>query len=60
MADDTSCLFEISDTPFIVHMSATYPKLKFLWQLYPLLSQLLSCVISTLCRNMCNRELLNI
>ena len=27
MVDDTSCLFDIYDTPFIAHMSATYPSL---------------------------------
>ena len=26
--DDTSCLFDIYDTPFIAHMSATYPSLQ--------------------------------
>ena len=50
MADDASCLFGLSGTPFLAHMSVTYPQPHISWQLCPLLPQLLSCVISTLCR----------
>ena len=39
-------------------MSATYPQPQILWQLCPLPSQLLSCIISTLRRNLCEREIL--
>ena len=35
MADDASRLFDLSDTPFIAHIPATYPQLQILWQLCP-------------------------
>ena len=45
MVDDTCCLFDLSDTPFLAHVSAIYPQPQILWQLYPPLQQLLPCVI---------------
>ena len=35
IADDASRLFDISDTPFLAHMSATYPQTQILWHLCP-------------------------
>ena len=57
MVDDTSCLFDLSDTPFLAHVSVTYPQPQISWQLFPLPPQLFSCVISLLCRKLCNQEL---
>ena len=57
MADDASCLFELFDTSLLAHMSAAYPHSQSLWQLFHLPSDLLSCVISTLRRKPCEKEL---
>ena len=53
MADNASCLFEISDTSPLSHISATYPQLKSLWQISLPPPDLLSCMISTLHRKPC-------
>ena len=58
MADGAPHLFDISDTPFLAHMSAAYLQPQIFWQLCLPQQQLISCVISTLCRKLCNRELL--
>ena len=42
MADDASCLFEISDTSLLAHMSSTYPQSQTLWQLSLLPTDLIS------------------
>ena len=57
MADDTSCLFKLSDTSLLAHMPAAYPQLQSLWQIYLLPLDLLSCVIFTLRRQPCEQEL---
>ena len=57
MADDTSCLFDLSDTPFIAHISVTYPQSHISRQLYPLKLQLLSCMIFTMRRKPCKKVL---
>ena len=56
-ADDASCLFELSDTSHIAHLSATYPQSQSSLQLSLLPLDLLSCVISTLHRTPCDWEL---
>ena len=58
MVDDTSHIFEISDTLILAHMSTTYLQPQISWRLYPPPPQLLSCVISTLCRKLCELELI--
>ena len=35
MVDDTSHIFEISDTLILAHMSTTYLQPQILWRLYP-------------------------
>ena len=35
MADDASCLFNLSETSFLTHMSVVYPQLHGLWQTPP-------------------------
>ena len=57
MADDAYHLFDLADTPFLAHISATYPQPHIPWQLCPLTLQLLSCVISTLRRKLCEQGL---
>ena len=57
MADDTSFLFELSDTSLLAHMYTAYPYPQSLWQLSLPPPDLLSCVISTLCMNPCERGL---
>ena len=57
MADDASHLFDLSDTQFLAHISFTYPQLYILWQICPLPLQRISCVISTLHRKPCEKEL---
>ena len=57
MADDASFLFGLSDTSLLAHMSAAYNQLQSLCQISLLPLDLLSYVISTLRRNMCEREL---
>ena len=57
MADDTSRLFDLADTPFFAHMSVNYLQPHILWQLCPLPPQLLSCVISTLNKKLCEQGL---
>ena len=57
MADDAYHLFDLSDTPSLVRMSATYLQPQILWQLCPLPPQLISCVISMLRRKSCNQEI---
>ena len=59
-ADNASCLFYISETSLLIHMSATYPQLQSLWQISLLPPDLLSCISSTLCRNPCERAPLKI
>ena len=58
MADNASWLFNLPDTPFIAHMYHIYPHPQNPRQIYHLILQLLSFVISTLCTNMCERGLL--
>ena len=36
MAEDTSCLFDLSETSFVSRMSVVYPKPLGLWQIPPL------------------------
>ena len=57
MADDASCPFELSDTSLLAYMSAAYTQLQSPWHLSLLPLDLLSCVISTLRRKPCEREL---
>ena len=59
MANGISCPFDLSETLFLAHKSATYPQPQILWQLSPPLQQLLLCVIYTLRRKLCNQELHN-
>ena len=56
--DDASRLFDISDTPFLAYMSVTYPQPQILRQLCPPPQQLISFVVSTLCRKLFERGLL--
>ena len=56
MTDDASRLFDLSETPFLAHVSATYPQPQILC-LCPPPQKLLSCVISTLHRKLCKQEL---
>ena len=35
MADDAFCLFILPDTPFLSHMSSTYPQPQTSWRIYP-------------------------
>ena len=58
MVDDASRLFEISDTPFLSPMSATYLQPQISWKICPSSSQLLPCVISVLHRKLFERGLL--
>ena len=58
MADYASCIFHISDTSLLVHMSNTYPQPHSLWQISFLPPDLLSCVIFILCKKPCERALL--
>ena len=55
MVDDAYHLLDLSGTPFLAHMSATYPQPQIVWQLFPPPQQLLLCVISTLRREMYGR-----
>ena len=57
MANDTSCMFELSNTSLLAHMSAAFPQLQSSWQLSLLPPDLLSCMISTLRRNPCKQGL---
>ena len=57
MADGASCLFDLSDTSLLAHMSADYPRLHSLWKISLPPPGLLSCVISTMRRKTCEREL---
>ena len=58
-ADNASCLFNFPDTPFFIsHMPSTYPQMKTSCKIYPPLPQLLSCMIYTLRRKLCNQNLL--
>ena len=57
MADNASCLFDLSGTPFISYMSITYLQSHILWQLCPLPPQLFSCMIYTLRRKPCKQGL---
>ena len=36
MADDSSCIFDLSDTSFLSHMSSAYPQPLSPWQIHPL------------------------
>ena len=60
MTGNVSLLFYLYDTSFLSHVYIAYPQPLGLWQISPLslLLELLSCVISTLRRNPCNRALL--
>ena len=55
MADDASCLFELSDTSLLAHMSSVYPQSQSLLMTSLLPTYLLSCVISTLRRRPCEQ-----
>ena len=55
MADDASCLFELSDTSLLAHMSSAYPQYQSSWMISLPPPDLLSCVISTLRRKPCER-----
>ena len=55
--DDTSCLFDLSDTTFLAHMCATYLQAQIAWQFPPLKKKLLSCVIFKLPMKLCKREI---
>ena len=55
MADDASCLFNLPDISFLVHMSTAYPQPLSWWQISPLPPELLSCVISTVRRKTCKQ-----
>ena len=57
MADDASRLFELSDTSLLAHMFATYLQLQCPCQISLPPLDMLSCVISTLRRKPCKREL---
>ena len=57
IADDASCLFDLSDTTFLAYMYVTYQKPRILWKLCPLPSQLISCIISMMLRKPCNQGL---
>ena len=54
-----SCLFDFPDTLFLVHMYVTHPQPLSLWKISSPPLGLLPCVISTLCRNLCNRVLIS-
>ena len=58
MADNAFFLFNLPDTPFLSHMSSTYPQSQNSSRILTLLPQLLPCVIFTLCRKLCKWELL--
>ena len=58
IANDASRLFYLSDTAFLSHMSIVHPQLHSSWQISLLLPELLSCVISTLCRKPYKQSLL--
>ena len=51
MAVYASCLFDLSDTSFLVRMSVVYPQPLNSWQSSPPPPELFSCGISTLRRN---------
>ena len=53
MADDAPRLFSLSDTKFLTHMYAVHPQLHVLWQISLPPPELISCVISTLRRKLC-------
>ena len=57
MADDAYRLFELSDTSLLTHMSYVYPQSQISWTISLPPPDLLSCVISTLRRRLCKREL---
>ena len=57
MADEASRIFELSSISLLAHMSTAYPRLQSSWQISLLAPDLLSCMISTLHRNPCKREL---
>ena len=57
MADNASCMFELSDTPHLAHMSSAYPQHRSSWMISLPPPDLLSCVISTLRKKPCEREL---
>ena len=56
-ADDASCLFGIYDTSLLAHMSAACPHPHSLWKISLPSPDIISCIISTLCRNPCEQEL---
>ena len=58
MVDDASCLFELSYTSFLIHVSVIYAHLLGLWNIYPSPPEVLSCMISMLHRNPCERAIL--
>ena len=58
MVDDASRLFSLSDTKFLTYMSVVHPQLHGSWKISLPLPELLSCVISTLCRKPCQPALL--
>ena len=57
MADDASCLFALSYTSLLAHLSSVYPQYRSSWMISLPPPDLLSCVISTLRRKPCEREL---
>ena len=52
MADDASCLFDISETSLLTHMSDAYTQPHSLWKISLPPLDLLSCVIYTLRRKL--------
>ena len=58
MADDASCLFYLSDTEFITHISIVHPQSHSSWQISFPPPELRSCMVSTLHRKPCNPALL--
>ena len=57
MSDDASCLFDLSDTSLLAHMSAAYPQPTFLWQISLPPPDLISFMIPALHRKPCEWEL---
>ena len=57
MVDEDSCLFDLSDTALLDHMSAAYPQPQSSWKFSLLPPDLLYCMISTLGRKPCGQEL---
>ena len=57
MADNASCLLDLSDPSFPANMSVDYPQPLSLWHISSLLLELLFCVIYMLHRKSCEQAL---